>query len=631
MEHTGPSFASFLLVVSLAFFAPIISHSVKKMAVPLVVIEIIGGIVFGKSGLNLIKPDVHLQFLAAFGFAFLMFLSGLEIDVEGLLPSRKLKEPLYKSPLIIGLMRLVIVSISAFALGFWLHRLELTEDPILIAFLLINTSIGIVMPTLKEAGESGKNEGKYILVSTLVADIASILGLSTYVAISKGGAVKPTIFAFIIIFSGIIAYKAIEYYRGKALWIDAAFQAMAHGTAQLPLRAIFALLLLFIVESELLGTEVMLGAFTAGLTTSILLGAGGESLKKKLDAIGFGLLIPIFFIMIGANLDVIALLKSSSALPLVGALLLGIMAINVIGAVPLMTLFGLKKGLSMGMLLMARLSLTIAGAAIGVQAGLISQATEVALILFSIICCILGPVFYHHHTNQQQAVTLPTRKMWLIVGNSKDCINIGHELLKTDIQAKVITQNSKFLEVAHSPALHIEVIHDLSPEALVEHGLSEAEGVILVVGNTRRLVELGRVLKHHYMVDNIYALTNDEMTSLLLKEIGIKSFTPKEASWLLLREMVQAPFMTSALLEQTEEKVFELDVEPGPLNGKTLMELAQIMPKDVRVLLVTRNGEVIMPKGTTLIKEGDTLTLIGKEESLKTLEDLCVGGVCKIK
>jgi Trk K+ transport system NAD-binding subunit len=145
------------------------------------------------------------------------------------------------------------------------------------------------------------------------------------------------------------------------------------------------------------------------------------------------------------------------------------------------------------------------------------------------------------------------------------------------------------------------------------------------------LVELGRVLKHHYMVDNIYALTNDEMTSLLLKEIGIKSFTPKEASWLLLREMVQAPFMTSALLEQTEEKVFELDVEPGPLNGKTLMELAQIMPKDVRVLLVTRNGEVIMPKGTTLIKEGDTLTLIGKEESLKTLEDLCVGGVCKIK
>jgi Trk K+ transport system NAD-binding subunit len=61
------------------------------------------------------------------------------------------------------------------------------------------------------------------------------------------------------------------------------------------------------------------------------------------------------------------------------------------------------------------------------------------------------------------------------------------------------------------------------------------------------------------------------------------------------------------------------------------MELAKIMPKDVRVLLVTRNGEVIMPKGTTLIKEGDTLTLIGKEESLKTLEDLCVGGVCKIK
>lgn len=630
MEHAGPSFASFLLVVALAFFAPIISHSVRKMAVPLVVIEIIGGIVFGKSGLNLIKPDVHLQFLAAFGFAFLMFLSGLEIDVEGLLPSRKLKEPLYKSPIVIGLVRLVIVGIAAFALGFWLHRLELAEDPILIAFLLINTSIGIVMPTLKESGESGRNEGKYILVSTLVADVTSILGLSTYIAISKGGAIKPTIFAFIIIFSGIIAYKAIEYYRGKALWIDAAFQAMAHGTAQLPLRAIFALLLLFIVESELLGTEVMLGAFTAGLTTSILLGAGGESLKEKLDVIGFGLLIPIFFIMIGANLDVIALLKSSSALPLVGALLLGIMAINVVGAVPLMTLFGLKKGLSMGMLLMARLSLTIAGAAIGVQAGLISQATEVALILFSIICCVLGPVFYQYYNNHQ-ATSLPTRKMWLVVGNSKDCINIGHELLKTDVQTKVITQNSKFLEVAHSPELHIEVTNDLSPEALVEHGLPEAEGIILVVGNTRRLVELGRVLKHHYMVDNIYALTNDEMTSLLLKEIGIKSFTPKEASWLLLREMVQAPFMTSALLEQTEEKVFELNVEPGPLSGKTLMDLAKIMPKDVRVLLVTRNGEVIMPKGTTLIKEGDTLTLIGKEESLKALEDLCVGGICKIK
>lgn len=630
MQHAGgPGFYSLLLVLGLAFAAPLFAHAFKKLAVPAVVMEIMAGVLFGKSGFDLIQPEAHLQFLAAFGFAYLMFLSGLEIDLQSLIPSTRSKEKFLSSPLSLAMIRVGVVFASALGITIYLKQAGYIEDYLLVAFLLTNTSLGIVMPILREYGCSSTENGKYILVATLVADLLSILGFSTYVSILRGGAVMPSIFVLLLILSGALVYRFVEFSRGRAAWLDVAFESLSHGTAQLPLRAIFALILLFLVEAEALGTEAILGAFVAGATLSLLLGAGGEALREKLDVIGFGLLIPIFFIMVGVNLDLSVLLEAPTTLPLIGFLFMAVLVINILGILPYIPRFGFRRSMGFGMLLISRLSLTIAGASLGVQAGLISHSTEVALIALSALSCTLGPMLFNRF-RVTAPKTAAEHRPWLVLGGSSECISIGEELFHAGLPVRIVTNNPDLLEHPHPAGIDVELCEVLEPDCLIKHGVGRAEGVILVVGNRRKLVELGRVLRHHYQVENIYALARDDMTALLLKEMGIKAITPSEASHLIFRQMALTPALFTTLTEDQPQKVFELVLQQGPFVGKTLSEMAPMLPRGVRVLLVTRQGDPIMPQGNTMLLEADVITLIGMEEALMEVAPLCEGGVCRV-
>lgn len=625
----GPGFYSLLLVLGLAFAAPLLAHTFKKLALPAVVIEIFAGVLFGKSGLDLIQPEAHLQFLAAFGFAFLMFLSGLEIDLQCLIPSTRAKENFITSPLGLALIRVAIVFFSALGITFYLFKAGYLEDYFLVTFLLTNTSLGIVMPVLREYGCSSNENGKYILVATLVADLLSILGFSTYVAILRGGAVMPSIFLLLLILSGALVYRFVEFSRGRAAWLDAAFQSQSHGTAQLPLRAIFALILLFLVEAEALGTEAILGAFIAGATLSLLLGSGGEALREKLDVIGFGLLIPIFFIMVGVELDLSVLFEEPTALPLIGFLFMAVLVINTLGILPYIPRFGPRRSMGFGMLLISRLSLTIAGAALGVKAGLISHSTEVALIALSALSCTLGPMLFNRFRVPDPEAVFGN-KPWLVIGGTSECLSIAEELFHAGLSVRVVTNSPDLPSHPHSAGIDVELCRVLEPDCLIEYGAGQAEGLILVVGNRRKLVELGRVLRHHYQIENICALARDDMTALLLREMGIKAVAPSEASHIVLRQMALTPALFTTLTEDQPQKVFELVLQQGPFVGRTLSELAPMLPGGVRVLLVTRRGDPIMPQGNTLLLEADVVTLIGREEALAEVTPLCEGGVCRV-
>lgn len=625
MEHAGgPGFYSLLLVLVLAFAAPLFAHTFRKLAVPAIVMEILAGVLFGKSGLNLIQPEAHLQFLASFGFAYLMFLSGLEIDIQCLIPSRPSKGKFKAGPLGLALIRVIIIFLSALGITFYLKRAGYLEDHLLVTFLLINTAFGIVMPILREYRNSGNENGKYILVAVLVADLLSILGLSTYVAILRGGAVMPLIFVLILILSGVLIYRFVEFSRGRAAWLGAAFESLSHGTAQLPLRAIFALILFFLVEAEAMGTEAILGAFVAGATISLLLGAKGESVKEKLDVIGFGLLIPIFFIMVGVNLDLSVLFEDPAALPLIGFLFATVLVINILGILPYIPRFGIRRSMSFGMLLISRMSLTIAGASLGVKTGLISHSTEVALIALSALSCVLGPMLFNRIRVQAPEAVAGLR-LWMVVGGTSECLSIAGELFHAGLPVRVVTNNPGLLGHPYPPGIDVELCEALEPKCLIEHGAGQAEGVILVVGNRRKLVELGRVLRHHYQIENIYALTNDDMTALLLKEMGVKAITPSEASLIVFRQMALTPAFFTTLTEDQPQKVFELVLQKGPFVGRTLSELAPMLPAGVRVLLVTRQGDPIMPEGNTLLFEEDVITLIGREEALAEVTPLFDG------
>jgi trk system potassium uptake protein TrkA len=148
------TFSSLLLVIFLAFLVPLVLSRFKGLRLPIVVGEILVGILIGRSGFGWVQPhDPLLVLLAEFGFVFLMFLSGMEIDFSNLQWISKRDgqvEPQRIGPLQIGGVTFALTLILALPIGFLLVWLDLAKSPWMIALILSTTSLGVVMPVLKE-------------------------------------------------------------------------------------------------------------------------------------------------------------------------------------------------------------------------------------------------------------------------------------------------------------------------------------------------------------------------------------------------------------------------------------------------------------------------------------------------
>ncbi len=185
----------------------------------------------------------------------------------------------------------------------------------------------------------------------------------------------------------------VLYFVGKvAVWrfpepISALFDASRNS--ELGVRASFALLLVFVVLSEIVGVEAVLGAFLAGIMISLL--GGGTLLEQKLYGIGYGFLIPIFFINVGisANLTLI-----SDGIYMLPSLLLVAFTAKILPSLLLLTRYSLKKSISAGILLSSRLSLMIAIATILLKLHLIDNKMASSIIILAIITSIVCPTAF---------------------------------------------------------------------------------------------------------------------------------------------------------------------------------------------------------------------------------------------
>jgi len=158
------SFFPLLIVVLLAFLVPIVLSRFRRLRIPIVVGEILAGIVIGRSGLQLVGEDPILEILALLGFAYLMFLSGLEVDFEAIMPAPGTWQGTWKerlsNPLGLGLAAFVLTLILAITGGLGLNAVDAADDPWLAALILSTTSLGLVMPVLKERSLTDRPYGQ---------------------------------------------------------------------------------------------------------------------------------------------------------------------------------------------------------------------------------------------------------------------------------------------------------------------------------------------------------------------------------------------------------------------------------------------------------------------------------------
>src|ERR687889_1735438 len=336
-----PAFTNLLLVAAVAFAAPLLLGLFPRVQLPSVVLEIVAGIVIGPSVLGLAEVDVSVEVIALLGLAFVLFLAGLEIEFDTL-----------RGPLL-GLTGVAFAVSFAIALGVSLgmSAAGLVDTPLLVAIILCATSLGVLVPVLKDAGEISSTFGQLIISAASIADFGAIILLSIF--FSGEGGMGSTLLLLGALFA--LAATVFLVVRGAehSMRIRDDLVRLQDTTAQIRVRAALVLFVGFAALAEQLGLEVILGAFVAGAIISL---ADRDQVmthpdfRRKLEAVGFGFFIPAFFVTSGVRFDLDALTSSTSSVVMVPIFLAALLAARGIPAILYRRVIGTRRAAIAGML-----------------------------------------------------------------------------------------------------------------------------------------------------------------------------------------------------------------------------------------------------------------------------------------
>ncbi|MGH8272830.1 MAG: monovalent cation:proton antiporter family protein [Gammaproteobacteria bacterium] len=602
------SFVPLLIVVALAFLVPLALAPIKRFGIPAVVGEIVAGIIFGRSGFDLIHPDVVLQVLSVFGFAYLMFLSGLEINFsEAASTGHGLRRRRFvRNPFLVGGTMFVLSALLSLAAGFELTRHGLTKDPWIMALILTTTSLGVVAPVLKERGLTGGNYGQSILVSALIADFMTILLISAYVIFLGHGANVRVLLVLVLFAVFVVVYRLGARFQRHAP-ARRLMQALTTATAQIRVRAAFAVTLVFMALAETLGVVNILGAFLAGVIISLLAGSGASMLREKLDAIGYGFFIPIFFIMVGVNFDLSALEGSHTTLLLLPVLIGAAYLVKYLAVLVMRLGYTWRETLAAGALLSARLSFIVAVAEIGLQIGAITEAVNSAIILVAVVTCTLSPVLFGR--------TLPRKhragSKFFIVGARREAELLHKRLLAHDLEAVL----AKDFETFGSPEGEGEASRAKLLERLREAGVGDAGALIAMAENTDYNFAIARLAREVFSVRDVIAWVANPADNSRFREAGVRVVNPQHSTLLMLEALALNPAAVSVGADPDEDQeVRVVKLRNQALVGRSITRLG--LAREVRVLRLERGGSELVPETGTVVQANDTLTLSGEKHAV---------------
>lgn len=309
MEHAQHPHA-LLVVLFVAAMAPLFNELPIRLRLPLVVLELVFGMVVGPHGLDLVSAEGHLRMLLALGLSFLFFLAGMELDFS------TLKGP----PLRLGTLGWLLSIAIALGATMGLESVGLVSDAKLVAVALSTTAIGTLLPILREAGELDTKFGRFVLGAGAIGEFGPIVLFSLIMAGDEGVVVRSGLLATFVLIA--LACAALFLRIRPPHVVDVLSRGLM-STNQLPIRMSMLLLGGLVVLADVLGLDILLGAFAAGTLVGLVArGPGTEAFHTKLDAIGFGFLIPIFFVTSGAAMDLPALFASANSIARVPLFLL---------------------------------------------------------------------------------------------------------------------------------------------------------------------------------------------------------------------------------------------------------------------------------------------------------------------
>ncbi len=610
MESTD--FLPLFIIFIIAWMVPLLLSWLEITKVPTVIAEITLGVIVGPYVLGFVETSVYLDFLAEMGFLFLIFLAGVEIDVNKIITSLPRGRIKFIDLISNSFLLAVFIYFGSLVLSFpfaWMMGQLMDIDVIFFTLLLPTVALSIIVPILKSDGELTGKYGQVLLIEGAIATIMSIILISIYAGYLRNG-LKVELLLFTLIFAAFTA----TYIIGKRLISVMTFQKLLyrleHAASQIKVRGTIALLLLFVIIAILIDTEPVMGAFFSGTLLSLFISKERSALLFKLDGMSYGFFIPIFFIMVGVNLDLSALTQFGESIPFILTLFIGFFLTQVIPAIVMSRVFGLKKALAGGALLTARLGLSIATAQIGLSLDIIGTAENAGIVTTSILASLLSPLIYKAMSSDGELIHYV-----YILGGSRASLYLSERLKMHGVSFVTLIEERRIIPEFDEKSIQFQLVDTLDTSTLDGLDLHTSDHVIVITGSR----SLNQLLTK-YITNNLNherVITQKDLTRK--DEINPRSalkFVDKDKVIAhYIEDMIMRPDAVNTLSESFGSyRVEEITITRKDVHRKLVKDIA--FPPSGSLVIQRRNDEIFIPHGDTHLLMGDVITVIGNASAL---------------
>lgn len=463
MENLIP-FAAILMI---GLLIPEIFNRFKITSVPLL---IIAGIIIGPNGFKLIEISDEIEFIANLGLLFLVFIAGLEI-----FESKKLN--------IKDSTKLAFINITfCFSIGFLLGHIFgfETKANILLGTIFISSSVGEIIPMVNQTHLLKVKFANIVIPAVIIMDATSLIIFSTILQWDSSR------FDIILFFMALFLFISISLYVIPKTMKKYSI-AYKKGAKELDTRLIIAILFGIIAISIKIQLHPILAAFIAG----VVLGetVSGEKVFLKLEGIGYGFLIPIFFIFLGLEMNIAIIFEKSQNILLTIFVVLGLLIAKVFGGIIYSKLkkINITDGMTTGMLLWPQLSTTVAVASIAKEEKLIPEELFVAVLIMAIVTT-LGTPFVIRLRCKTELQRVKLKKHTIVLGCGKVGSYVVDALIESNEDFVVIDNNINTVEELRKKWVQC-VFGDASElEILAAAGVDKAKLVIITLPDSKEAV-----------------------------------------------------------------------------------------------------------------------------------------------
>jgi Kef-type K+ transport system membrane component KefB len=379
MEHR---YLSVLLLLVCAAAAPGIANFTRRVGLSVVVIELLLGVVVGPQGLGWASPTTGaLPAFATLGLAVLFFIAGLEID----LPAIRGK------PLRIAFVGWLCGLALALAIAMAMRRAGLTDAWRVVTIALMTTALGVLVPILRDSGAIETAFGRHVLAAGVMGELGPILAISLVLSRRFRADVQAGLTLAFVVVVLLLAWLMARGARVPAL-MTFLRRGLDHS-GQTPIRVALVLVVGLAVLAEDFGLDLALGALTAGMMVGFALRGGKRvhDLHAKIDAVGFGFVVPLFFLSSGMKLDLKSVVTSADGLTLVAVFFVALVVVRLPAVVLLRSTLGGASALAVALLSATTLSLIVVITQVAVEGGVLPPSQASPMVVAGMLTVILFP------------------------------------------------------------------------------------------------------------------------------------------------------------------------------------------------------------------------------------------------